>query len=52
MTATKDPILVVLQLSGGNDALNTLVPYAEPLYWDNRLAVNIQKMTSCPSTTI
>ena len=41
MTATKDPILVVLQLSGGNDALNTLVPYAEPLYWDNRLAVNI-----------
>ena len=41
MTATKDPVLVVLQLSGGNDALNTLVPYAAPLYWDNRPVVKI-----------
>ena len=28
MTSTKkDPVLVVLQLAGGNDALNTIVPY-------------------------
>ncbi len=32
----KDPVLVVLQLSGGNDMLNTLVPYTNPLYFDNR----------------
>src|SRR5574341_592206 len=37
----KDPVLVVLQLSGGNDYLNTVIPYANSLYWDNRPAVNI-----------
>jgi uncharacterized protein (DUF1501 family) len=37
MTSTKkDPVLVVLQLSGGNDFMNTLIPYANPLYYDNR----------------
>ena len=42
MTSTKkDPVLVVLQLSGGNDALNTIVPYGEPRYFDNRPNVRI-----------
>ncbi|MGH8056368.1 MAG: DUF1501 domain-containing protein, partial [Candidatus Entotheonellia bacterium] len=38
---TKDPILVVLQLSGGNDGLNTVIPYSNPLYVDNRPKVGI-----------
>jgi len=38
---TKDPVLVVLQLSGGNDALNTVIPYGDPLYRDNRPKVGI-----------
>jgi uncharacterized protein (DUF1501 family) len=38
---TKDPVLVVLQLSGGNDALNTVIPYSNPLYHDNRPKVGI-----------
>jgi uncharacterized protein (DUF1501 family) len=31
-----DTILVVCQLSGGNDGLNTVVPYADSLYYKNR----------------
>lgn len=42
MSATKkDPILVVIQLTGGNDALNTIVPYGEGAYYDNRRTVRI-----------
>jgi uncharacterized protein (DUF1501 family) len=37
----KDPILVVVQLTGGNDALNTIVPYSNGLYYDNRKTVRI-----------
>ena len=42
MTSTKkDPVLVVLQLAGGNDALNTVIPYNNPKYFDNRPNVRI-----------
>ena len=42
MTTRKPPILVVLQLTGGNDPLNTLVPYGNSLYYDNRPVVHIR----------
>jgi len=42
MTATnKDKILVVVQLTGANDFLNTVIPYSNPLYRDNRPTVGI-----------
>ena len=37
----KDPVLVVLELTGANDYLNTIVPYNNPLYWDNRPKVHV-----------
>ena len=40
-SSKKDPILVVLQLTGGNDYLNTVIPYSNPLYRDNRPAVGV-----------
>ena len=44
MTSTKkDPVLVVLQLSGGNDAVNTIVPYGDPFYADNRPVVRVDE---------
>ena len=42
MTSTKkDPILVVVQLTGGSDYMNMIVPYADPLYYDNRPTVGV-----------
>ena len=37
----KDPVVVVLQLTGANDILNTIIPYDSGEYWDNRPKVNI-----------
>ena len=37
----KDPVIVVLQLTGGNDYLNTVIPYNDPRYRDNRPAVGV-----------
>jgi uncharacterized protein (DUF1501 family) len=34
--AAKDTVLVVCQLSGGNDGLNTVIPYADKLYYAAR----------------
>ena len=41
--AASDTILVVCQLSGGNDGLNTVVPYAQKAYYDLRPTVGIKE---------
>lgn len=38
-----EKILVVLQLSGGNDGLNTVVPYGDDEYYKNRFTLAIGK---------
>ena len=37
----KPRVLVVVQLSGGNDFMNTVIPYRDPLYYDFRKSVAI-----------
>ena len=36
-------VLVVVQLSGGNDGLNTVVPYENDIYYKNRPTIAISK---------
>ncbi len=36
-------ILVVIQLSGGNDGLNTVIPYYNDIYYKNRPGIAIEK---------
>ena len=36
VSTQKDPVLAVLSLSGGNDGIHTVIPYANPLYRDFR----------------
>ena len=44
----KDPVLVVIQLSGGLDFMNTLIPYTEGIYYDSRPTVGIAREIMLP----
>jgi uncharacterized protein (DUF1501 family) len=39
----KDTVLVVVQLTGGNDGLNTVIPYTDPEYAKYRPTIGIKK---------
>src|SRR5579884_1756031 len=43
-----DRVLVVLQLMGGNDGLNTVVPYADPAYRAARPSLGLDASTLLP----
>ncbi|MGO4273873.1 transcriptional initiation protein Tat, partial [Paenibacillus sp. TAF58] len=38
-----EPVLVVVQLSGGNDGINTLIPYGQGIYYDARPTLSYQQ---------
>ena len=42
------PVIVVLQLTGGNDYINTIVPHNIPLYFDHRPMVRINESDVIP----
>src|SRR2546425_4405530 len=42
-SGAKDTILVVVQLTGGNDGMNTIIPYADPEYAKLRPLLKIAK---------
>ncbi|TXK85604.1 DUF1501 domain-containing protein [Paenibacillus sp. N3.4] len=39
----EEPVLVVVQLSGGNDGINTLIPYGQGIYYDARPTLAYQQ---------
>ena len=47
-TNGKPPVLVVVQLGGGNDFMNTLIPYGSNVYYDSRPKVNIAQEDVLP----
>ncbi len=46
-----DRILVLIQLNGGNDGLNTIVQIEEDLYYNARPGISIPKLDTIPITT-
>ncbi len=41
--SSNNNILVIIQLAGGNDGLNCVIPYADPLYKSNRPSLGLDK---------
>ena len=50
VSTVKDPVLAVMSLSGGNDCLNTVIPYNDPNYRDYRKALGIPEDQIIPIT--
>jgi uncharacterized protein (DUF1501 family) len=40
--ATRDRVLILVELKGGNDSLNTVIPYANPIYAQLRPTIGIK----------
>src|ERR1017187_9117245 len=43
MVTPGNKVLVVLQLSGGNDGLNTVIPFRNDIYYQSRPRLGIEK---------
>ena len=43
MVLPGNKVLVILQLSGGNDGLNTVIPYRNDIYYKSRQKIGIER---------
>lgn len=50
LLASTDRVLVLIQLQGGNDGLNTVVPVTNQRYYDGRPTLGIRKEQTLPLT--
>ena len=48
VSTRKERTLVVIELNGGNDALNTVVPFNNSLYYDHRPGIGIAQQDVMP----
>src|SRR5690242_6595843 len=46
--ATNNRTLIIVQLAGGNDGLNTIIPYADGLYRDYRPVIGVPESQLLP----
>ena len=47
-TVSAPPVLVVVQLSGGNDFMNTVVPITDGIYHDSRPTLGVKEKDALP----
>ncbi len=47
-----DRILVIVQMSGGNDGINTVIPYTDPVYNGNAIRPNLHIIDGLDLTTL
>lgn len=50
--AENGSVLVLIQLSGGNDGLNTVIPYEDSLYYNARPSIGIRKSEVLPLNSL
>jgi len=55
VSGTNDRIFILIRLAGGNDGLNTVVPYTNPTYYNKRdidgLAIDANSVKKLPGST-
>ncbi|MBI2794273.1 MAG: DUF1501 domain-containing protein [Ignavibacteria bacterium] len=50
LLGTSDRVLVLIQLQGGNDGLNNIIPVSNSIYYENRPRLSIKKNATLPLT--
>ena len=43
LKSQKKPVLILIELRGGNDGLNTIIPFSNPTYFSKRPNISIKK---------